>query len=198
VNARGAFLATVLLSLAAPAGAAVPAVPAFENVPCSTFAVTQSARCGYLVVAENHAANDGKTVRLAVAILRAASKTPAATPLVYLDGGPGGASLLSPGLWVKDGFNAGRDLVLVDQRGTYYSQPALTCPVRPHAPHIGGEGNIITTNAVFPGCYRDEGWFGLNAVETTGPGKNAFPARTPDKRVPKPALSAIAAVWASE
>jgi hypothetical protein len=68
----------------------------------------------------------------------------------------------------------------------------------PNAPHIGGEGNIITTNAVFPGCYRDEGWFGLNSVETTGSGNNPFPARTPDKRVPKPALSAITAVWASE
>jgi hypothetical protein len=68
----------------------------------------------------------------------------------------------------------------------------------PNAPHIGGEGNIITTNAVFPGCYRDEGWFGLNAVATTGSGSQPFPVRTPDKRVPKPALAAIEAIFASE
>jgi hypothetical protein len=68
----------------------------------------------------------------------------------------------------------------------------------PNAPHIGGEGNIITSNAVFPGCYRDEGWFGLNGVKTTGSGNSPFPARSPDKRIPRPALQAITAVWASE
>ncbi len=68
----------------------------------------------------------------------------------------------------------------------------------PNAPHIGGEGNVITTNAVFPGCYRDEGWFGLNAVAPTGSGTKPFPARTADKRIPKPALKAIAKEFASQ
>jgi hypothetical protein len=68
----------------------------------------------------------------------------------------------------------------------------------PNAPHIGGEGNIISNNAVFPGCYRDEGWFGLNAVAPTGSGNMPFPARTADKRIPKPALSALTALWATQ
>jgi hypothetical protein len=68
----------------------------------------------------------------------------------------------------------------------------------PNEPHIGGEGNIISANPVFPGCYRDEGWFGLNAVAKTGPGTKPFPDRTPDKRIPKPALAALEAVFRSE
>jgi pimeloyl-ACP methyl ester carboxylesterase len=105
-------------------------VPRFESAPCwSTIPANVSARCGFLVVPENRAVGNGKTIRVAVAIMRAVSKHPAPTPLVYLDGGPGGASILSPSLPVEQHLNADRDLILVDQRGTYYSQPQLTCPV---------------------------------------------------------------------
>lgn len=104
-------------------------VPRFESAPCwTTVPASVSARCGFLVVPENRAKQNGKTIRVAVAIVRAASKTPDSTPLAYLDGGPGGAPILSARLLIADGLNAGRDLILVDQRGTYYSQPQLTCP----------------------------------------------------------------------
>jgi pimeloyl-ACP methyl ester carboxylesterase len=80
-------------------------------------------------VPENRATRNGKTIRVAVAIIQAISKNPAPTPLVYLDGGPGGAPILSASLPVDEHLNADRALILVDQRGTYYSQPQLTCPV---------------------------------------------------------------------
>jgi pimeloyl-ACP methyl ester carboxylesterase len=105
-------------------------VPRFESAPCwSTIPANVFARCGFLVVPENRAARNGRTIRVAVAIVRAVAKNPAPTPLVYLDGGPGGAPILSASLPVDEHLNADRDLILVDQRGTYYSQPQLTCPV---------------------------------------------------------------------
>lgn len=78
---------------------------------------------------ENRAKGNGKTIRVAVAIIRAVAKHPGAVPLVYLDGGPGGAPILSASLPIGEHLNADRDLILVDQRGTYYSKPQLTCPV---------------------------------------------------------------------
>jgi hypothetical protein len=68
----------------------------------------------------------------------------------------------------------------------------------PRNPQIGGEGNVISINPVFPGCYRDEGWFGLNGDKVTMSGRPPFPGRTPDKRIPRPALAALKAVFTSE
>jgi len=108
-------------------------VPRFESTVCwKTVPATVSAHCGFLVVPENRTKHNGKTIRVAVAIVRAAAKTPDSAPLVYLDGGPGGAPILSAGLPIAGGLNADRDLILVDQRGTYYSQPQLTCPALDH------------------------------------------------------------------
>ena len=62
--------------------------------------------------------------------------------------------------------------------------------------HIGGfDGNVIVSNAAFPGCYDDQAWFGLNADQKNGSG-DPFPKRNPDTRVPRPTLDAIKAVWA--
>jgi pimeloyl-ACP methyl ester carboxylesterase len=48
---------------------------------------------------------------------------------VYLEGGPGGSALSSIDFWTSPPapFLAERDLILVDQRGTGYSSPRLTC-----------------------------------------------------------------------
>jgi hypothetical protein len=52
--------------------------------------------------------------------------------IVHLTGGPGGVAILEVQTIVGAGFNRDRDLVVMDQRGTPYSEPALTCP-RPGA-----------------------------------------------------------------
>ena len=139
-DSRGALLATALCVLATltasgataraqPAPTSGAVVPRFESTVCwKTIPPTLSARCGFLVVPENRTRRNGKTIRVAVAIVPAASKAPDPTPLVYVDGGPGGAPLLYPQIRIESGLNADRDLILVDQRGTYYSQPQLTCP----------------------------------------------------------------------
>lgn len=84
--------------------------------------------CGYLTVPETRSDPDGPTVRIAVATVPAMSAEPADDPIVYLDGGPGGTALVSAIRVVAAGMNADRDVVFVDQRGTYHSEPFLSCP----------------------------------------------------------------------
>lgn len=70
--------------------------------------------------------------RLAVVILHNDAEQRRADPIVYLQGGPGaGARLHSDGIrswlnWMRYS-NTGRDLILIDTRGTGRSQPALVC-----------------------------------------------------------------------
>ncbi len=110
--------------------------PSYESAECPdpNFAALPAAdlgpayECGYLTVPENRSDPAGATIRLAVARIPAESPTAESHPLVYLDGGPGGSALVSAPAQVALGINAGRDVIFVDQRGTYHSEPNLTCP----------------------------------------------------------------------
>lgn len=88
--------------------------------------------CGHLIAPEDRSRTDGRTVRLAIAVLKATDETPASDPFVYLSGGPGGPSLeLSMQLYTPEfaaPLQSKRDLVFFDQRGTGRSQPKLNCP----------------------------------------------------------------------
>lgn len=128
--------ASVFVVSPAAAGAGGPAPvfyePRFESAPCPTqFALPalEDARCGFLVVPENRSRPNGRTIRLAVAIVPAVARQPAPDPLVHLTGGPGGVAILEAQRLVDAGFNRERDLILMDQRGTFLSEPALTCEV---------------------------------------------------------------------
>jgi pimeloyl-ACP methyl ester carboxylesterase len=129
--------ASLCLAGASVAGAQGPGAsgyaPRFEQAPCPAdlppFPALANARCGYLVVPEDRSRPDGATVRLAVAIVPAVSSQPAPDPLVHLTGGPGGLALFEAQRLVDAGFNRDRDLILLEQRGTKFSQPELTCPV---------------------------------------------------------------------
>jgi pimeloyl-ACP methyl ester carboxylesterase len=84
--------------------------------------------CGYLTVPQTRSDPDGPTVRIAVATVPAVAATPGSAPIVYLDGGPGGTGLVSAAAATAAGLNAEHDVVFVDQRGTYHSEPFLSCP----------------------------------------------------------------------
>ncbi len=88
--------------------------------------------CGFLVVPENRGSQNGRTIKLAVATLRATGATPEPDPIVLLSGGPGQWALDSVLPVLTADFAAPlqskRDLVIFDQRGTGRSQPALNCP----------------------------------------------------------------------
>lgn len=107
-------------------------LPIFEPAPCPvSFASSGSIECGAVVVPQDRAHADERTVRLAVAVFKARSETPAPDPLIFLDGGPGARTLdsYSGGLGgFLQRFNGERDVILFDYRGMGYSDPALTCP----------------------------------------------------------------------
>src|SRR6188768_1772129 len=89
-----------------------------------------NARCGKLQVPEDYAKPGGQKLQLQVAIFESTSAAPAKDPLVYLSGGPGAAAV-SGVATVAAGLGAilaERDMIVLDQRGTGFSSPALTCP----------------------------------------------------------------------
>lgn len=113
------------------------ALPRFVQAPCPfTPALdllnVRSVSCGHVIVPEDHARPSGPSIRLAVAVFHPPEIRPGAPPLIWLEGGPGGASLDSLGPLITGSLAramlSGRDLVLFDQRGTGHSLPSLACP----------------------------------------------------------------------
>ena len=105
-------------------------VPRYEPSPCPTMEGVESlakAKCGYLVVPENRSQPNGRTIRLMVMTYPASSPEKRPDPVVYLAGGPGDIVPLEiNGIIVAD-FIRDRDIVAMTQRGTMFSEPALTC-----------------------------------------------------------------------
>jgi pimeloyl-ACP methyl ester carboxylesterase len=114
--------------------------PRFEPAHCpftpgTGLVVGQTVRCGYLVVLAQRGRPHGRTLRLAVAMVKSLSPHPAPDPVVFLQGGPG-VPLLSDvavHLSLQDLFSGvapggNRDIILLEPRGTGYSQQDLGCP----------------------------------------------------------------------
>jgi pimeloyl-ACP methyl ester carboxylesterase len=123
--------ACLLTGLAVTAWPAASRAPTFEAGACPTtktpIEALKNASCGVLVVPENRDKQDGPTIRLPVAIIPAQSKVAGAVPLVFMEGGPGGAALPSAASLVKAGLHEKRDVIIMGQRGTLYAQPSLIC-----------------------------------------------------------------------
>ena len=124
-----ALLAPILLGVA-PSLAAQTGVPRLERSECpferGEWARDIQLECAWLVVPEMRDHATGRTVRLAVAVVRA--KKPITTPLVMLHGGPGlsGLRIFLP-FAASNALAGTRDMVIYDQRGAGYSEPKL-CP----------------------------------------------------------------------
>ena len=83
-------------------------------------------------VPEFHNQASGQTIRLAVVRLKSTAQKPAAAPIVFLTGGPGGSGISQAG---EDAFigaitqlRSVADVLLLDQRGTGLAEPNLECP----------------------------------------------------------------------
>jgi pimeloyl-ACP methyl ester carboxylesterase len=48
-------------------------------------------------------------------------------PIIYLEGGPGGAAITGYDYWYESSFREDYDIILIDQRGTGFSLPSLNC-----------------------------------------------------------------------
>ncbi|NJL34648.1 MAG: alpha/beta fold hydrolase, partial [Chloroflexaceae bacterium] len=122
-----------------PVAAQDGALPRFEDVPCTellgeqlAFTVDQSGpvTCGYVLVPAEYDTPGSRTLRLGVVRFLATTANPATTPLVLAQGGPGGSTidtylqiLPQSSLFAE----RDRDIILFDQRGTYYAEPFLRC-----------------------------------------------------------------------
>lgn len=119
-----------------PLSSSQPGTPFFENAPCM-FDLPQGAtidreiQCGYLHVPEEYNQPEGPTIRLAVAILKSPSADSQKDPLVLAQGGPGGSTIETYVNLFSNSrldFVKNRDIILLEQRGTLYSDHALMCP----------------------------------------------------------------------
>ena len=86
--------------------------------PCTSGGT--SAVCGTLEVPEDRADPAGRVIELQVVVIPASTPAPAADPVFFLTGGPGGAATEG---WASaasmfPAVHDDRDIVLVDQRGT--------------------------------------------------------------------------------
>ncbi|MBX3084669.1 MAG: alpha/beta fold hydrolase [Anaerolineae bacterium] len=102
--------------------------------------------CGYLSVPEDHNEVNSRPIKLAVAILHSHSNHPQPDPVVHLHGGPGQADLRRIFGYLNASYLAERDLILVDQRGTGFSEPSLRCP----------EVDDATLNSLLQGRTRQD------------------------------------------
>jgi pimeloyl-ACP methyl ester carboxylesterase len=121
------FLATVPAAAARRPPAAT--VPRFEPCPCPVeVAKNEKIDCGRLVVPENRARANGRTISIPVTIFRSRSASPRPDPVLFMTGGPGTSSVA--------GARSGRRLLLLDerdyvvlgQRGSRFAEPFLACP----------------------------------------------------------------------
>jgi pimeloyl-ACP methyl ester carboxylesterase len=109
-------------------------VPRFELGACLIAPPQDVAiECGDLVVLADRSQPDGATLRLAVIRLPSTGPAPNPAPLVFLAGGPGqGASgalqLFTNASLPDSALRENHTLLLIDQRGTGFSQPMLICP----------------------------------------------------------------------
>jgi pimeloyl-ACP methyl ester carboxylesterase len=109
-----------------------PTFLSYRAVACpvpATAAHGLAVDCSELTVPMRRDRSSTHNVTLTVARVHSSSPTPRPDPVVYLEGGPGGSSISSLDIWTSPPapFLADRDLILVDQRGTGYSKPRLTC-----------------------------------------------------------------------
>ncbi|MCS6835421.1 MAG: alpha/beta hydrolase [Anaerolineae bacterium] len=122
-----------LFALALSLSSAVLAQEArFEPADCR-FPIPPGAdvTCGFVVVPEDHQGNPQDTIKLYTAIYRSRSANPKPDPIIFLQGGPGGAIVAgfaaSYARFIEP-LTAERDMIVFDQRGTGFSEPALSCP----------------------------------------------------------------------
>ncbi len=106
-------------------------IPFYEEAPCQFETPGRvKVTCGYVTVPENRTGDPSHTIQLAVAVFHSTSSNPAPDPVVFLQGGPGGAAVemsASAYQYLVQPFISERDYITFDQRGTGLSDPALKC-----------------------------------------------------------------------
>ncbi len=82
---------------------------------------------GFLNVPENWNNPSGKKIKLAIAVLKAKEIDKSNDPVLFIEGGPGAGGIEGIWTWIDHPLRDKSDIILVDVRGTGYSEPRL-CP----------------------------------------------------------------------
>lgn len=154
-----------------PATDITPEAELFQDTPCPNFGVPAGPdfRCGFFSVAENRQKPKSDHIRLAVMVARGIGDEVKPDPVVYLSGGPGENAIESMRfLFIRHfiAFTGNRDLIVLDQRGTGLSEPALDCPEllelrdETAGQDLGNEESVAMAAEAIAGCRKrllDEG-----------------------------------------
>jgi len=125
---------------------------AFQSAPCWVTPTDEYAvDCGYVTAAAHAESPGGASVKLAVAVVYSNGASVAADPVVFLDGGPGEASLSDfLGAVPFDSILDDRDLILFDQRGTGFSTPKPDCDISNVAVSSPTDAGVAQSDAGVP------------------------------------------------
>jgi pimeloyl-ACP methyl ester carboxylesterase len=101
--------------------------PAIRLQPCEIAGIPRPVQCATFAVPERRDVRNGRQLSLRVVVVPSPARQHA-DPIVFIPGGPGqGAAHMGSGIIQQlQGLDEGRDVVLIDQRGTGQSSP-LTC-----------------------------------------------------------------------
>ncbi|KAA1418564.1 alpha/beta hydrolase [Nocardioides humilatus] len=108
-------------------------LPAFHPMDCPgpIAPPDRPVDCGYVVVPENRRHPEGRTIRVAAAVVHSADPTPRPDPIVFMNGGPSVMTIQGFAMFAYfagASFAEHRDIVLIDTRGVGISRPRLGCP----------------------------------------------------------------------
>ena len=129
----GVLLVVIGLALDAghASGQAEPPQPVFDDTACNlpglSPEISPRLRCGTVSVPRSYDNPGAGRFKLAVVVVRSAQQPAFPDPVVYINGGPGSPLTIYADQQARTRYTAGRDLILVDQRGTGRSEPKL-CP----------------------------------------------------------------------
>src|SRR5437899_12597 len=140
--------------------------PQFDQYTCAIRNVgatlASRMRCGTVRVPRDYARPDGPSFALSVVVIQSEQKSELPDPVVYINGGPGEPITVYAAAQAKRPYALGRDLVLIDQRGTGDSEPRI-CPTMDRklldaTLLLGVEGGASAADArraAFDACRRE-------------------------------------------
>jgi len=104
-----------------------PTTSAFTEIPCWRRVTGYVEQCATVTVPE--ASGSDATLEIGVVRVFSDSENPAPDPVVYLDGGPGNATIEQVGdiFPYFEELAHDRDVIFIDQRGTGVTEPPMQC-----------------------------------------------------------------------
>lgn len=126
---------------------------------------------GILEVPENRKNPNSRTLKLVYKVLKAKKANAQKAPIVFLQGGPGGPTVIEAEFWKNHPLRNDRDIVLMDQRGTGASEAncieigdAMFTIMRQD---LDNEGEIKALNSILSECKETMKYDGVDLAGYT-------------------------------